>query len=169
MNYAEIIDKIPEAEKPEILRLLRALDEAKKIEAAREHYLDYVKEMWPGFISGRHHKIMADAFERVAKGELKRLIINMPPRHDLRLSEEVPTTNGFKRICDIAPGDYVFGPDGFPRLVTGKSPVNRKPTYTVTTSDGASIVVSEDHLWTVRFRSGVNEPFVTLSTKERRF
>ena len=37
--------------------------------------------MWPGFIGGKHHKIMADAFEQVAKGELKRLIINMPPRH----------------------------------------------------------------------------------------
>jgi predicted phage terminase large subunit-like protein len=37
--------------------------------------------VWPTFISGRHHKIMADAFERVASGELKRLIINMPPRH----------------------------------------------------------------------------------------
>lgn len=81
MNYAELIDKIPESEKPEILRLLRALDEAKAREAAQEHYLDFVKLMWPGFISGRHHKIMADAFERVAKGELKRLIINMPPRH----------------------------------------------------------------------------------------
>jgi predicted phage terminase large subunit-like protein len=37
--------------------------------------------MWPVFISGKHHQIMADAFERVANGELKRLIINMPPRH----------------------------------------------------------------------------------------
>jgi len=37
--------------------------------------------MWPGFIGGKHHKVMADAFEQVAKGELKRLIINMPPRH----------------------------------------------------------------------------------------
>jgi predicted phage terminase large subunit-like protein len=37
--------------------------------------------MWDGFISGKHHQIMADAFERVASGELKRLIINMPPRH----------------------------------------------------------------------------------------
>jgi predicted phage terminase large subunit-like protein len=37
--------------------------------------------MWPGFISGKHHQIMADAFERVASGDLKRLIINMPPRH----------------------------------------------------------------------------------------
>jgi predicted phage terminase large subunit-like protein len=37
--------------------------------------------MWPGFISGKHHSIMASAFERVANGTLKRLIINMPPRH----------------------------------------------------------------------------------------
>ncbi len=81
MNYAEIIDKIPENEKPEILRLLRLLDEAKERENARESYLGFVKMMWPGFIDGRHHKIMADAFERVARGELKRLIINMPPRH----------------------------------------------------------------------------------------
>jgi len=81
MDYSEIIDKIPEAEKPEILRLLRALDEAKRVEASRETYLPFVKEMWPGFIDGRHHKIMADAFERVVNGSLKRLIINMPPRH----------------------------------------------------------------------------------------
>jgi predicted phage terminase large subunit-like protein len=81
MNYSEIINKIPEAEKPEILRLLRALDEAKRVEASQEHYLPFVREMWPGFIDGRHHKIMADAFERVVNGSLKRLIINMPPRH----------------------------------------------------------------------------------------
>jgi predicted phage terminase large subunit-like protein len=35
----------------------------------------------PRLSRGDHHKIMANAFERVAKGELKRLIINMPPRH----------------------------------------------------------------------------------------
>ena len=37
--------------------------------------------MWSAFIPGKHHKDMADAFERVANGSLKRLIINMPPRH----------------------------------------------------------------------------------------
>ena len=44
-------------------------------------FLYFVNQMWPVFISGKHHSIMADAFERVARGELKRLIINMPPRH----------------------------------------------------------------------------------------
>ena len=37
--------------------------------------------MWPEFISGRHHAKIAKAFEKVANGETKRLIINMPPRH----------------------------------------------------------------------------------------
>ena len=41
----------------------------------------YIKMMWPGFVGGRHHAIMAKKFEAIANGTLKRLIINMPPRH----------------------------------------------------------------------------------------
>ena len=48
---------------------------------ARDTFMGFVNKCWPTFISGRHHKIMAKAFERVASGECKRLIINMPPRH----------------------------------------------------------------------------------------
>jgi predicted phage terminase large subunit-like protein len=47
----------------------------------QEQYLKFVETVWPSFIEGKHHKLMARAFERVASGELKRLIINMPPRH----------------------------------------------------------------------------------------
>ena len=41
----------------------------------------FVKEMWPEFNEGRHHKEIADKFDKIAKGKIKRLIINMPPRH----------------------------------------------------------------------------------------
>jgi hypothetical protein len=75
------VDQLPPDQQKEILELLTSLEEAKKREAARESYIDFVKYMWPAFIEGRHHKIMADAFERIAKGDLKRLIVNMPPRH----------------------------------------------------------------------------------------
>ena len=37
--------------------------------------------MWPGFVEGRHHTEIAEKFNKIAKGRLKRLIINMPPRH----------------------------------------------------------------------------------------
>jgi hypothetical protein len=41
----------------------------------------FVKHVWPDFIEGDHHKIVAEKFNQIAEGKLKRLIINMPPRH----------------------------------------------------------------------------------------
>jgi hypothetical protein len=52
-----------------------------KREQAQKSFMPFVNVMWPSFIAGRHHAIMARAFERVASGKCKRLIINMPPRH----------------------------------------------------------------------------------------
>lgn len=75
------LKNIPHAQKQEILDLLGELEEVKSKENSRTEFLTFVKRMWPAFIGGRHHEIMAESFERVAKGELKRLIINMPPRH----------------------------------------------------------------------------------------
>ena len=65
----------------EILELLELYENAKDKEDCRESFLSFVRRVWPAFIAGRHHEIMANAFERVARGELKRLIVNMPPRH----------------------------------------------------------------------------------------
>ena len=50
-------------------------------EEAQADFLKFVHSMWPGFINGRHHKVMAKKFEEIAAGKIKRLIINMPPRH----------------------------------------------------------------------------------------
>jgi len=77
VNYLRILDTLPVEEQSKVRQLL----EYDRIERCRESYLYFVTQMWPGFISGKHHAIMAEAFERVAAGTLKRLIINMPPRH----------------------------------------------------------------------------------------
>src|SRR5262245_36159439 len=58
----------------------RLLDDSDP-QQARHHFLPFVRKVWPEFIYGTHHKIMAEAFERIARGELKRVIINLPPRH----------------------------------------------------------------------------------------
>ena len=67
------------------LRVLEAqldkLEKMKQRELSQTKFIKFVEAVWPSFISGRHHKRMADAFERVADGTCKRLIINMPPRH----------------------------------------------------------------------------------------
>lgn len=61
--------------------LLAEIEKAQRIEAAQTTFMGFVNYMWPAFINGRHHQIMAEAFEKIARGDLKRLIINMPPRH----------------------------------------------------------------------------------------
>ncbi len=82
MNFdVSFLKNLPLKQKEELLSLLQELEEVKRIERAAGEFMPFVKQMWPGFIEGRHHKIMADAFQRVADGKLKRLIINMPPRH----------------------------------------------------------------------------------------
>jgi predicted phage terminase large subunit-like protein len=51
------------------------------LEPVRRNFLPFLRHMWPGFIEGRHHTAIANAFERIANGTLKRLIINLGPRH----------------------------------------------------------------------------------------
>ena len=70
-----------EQEQRQLLVELETLQELKRKELAQDKFLSFVGEVWPTFIGGRHHARMAEAFERVARGECKRLIINMPPRH----------------------------------------------------------------------------------------
>ena len=76
-SYLKAMDRLPVAEQNKVRQLL----ELDRVERCRESFIFFVQQMWPSFISGKHHGIMAEAFERVASGELKRLIINMPPRH----------------------------------------------------------------------------------------
>ena len=67
------------------LRTLEAqlirLEKLREKDLVNQKFIKFVEKVWPTFISGAHHKRMAEAFERVARGECKRLIINMPPRH----------------------------------------------------------------------------------------
>jgi len=78
---AKLLSKLPVDEQKTVLEILDELAARKLRDKAADDFMVFVQEMWPGFIHGRHHEKMARAFERVARGECKRLIINMPPRH----------------------------------------------------------------------------------------
>ena len=77
----EIIDKLPPDAKKQFLKYAIKLSEKKKQGQVNDDFLSFVKHVWPQFIEGKHHKKIADKFNKLAKGEIKRLIINMPPRH----------------------------------------------------------------------------------------
>jgi predicted phage terminase large subunit-like protein len=75
------IKNAPPSAKLHIASLKNELAARAKRSFVGTNFMEFVKEVWPAFISGRHHAKMAAAFEEVARGECKRLIINMPPRH----------------------------------------------------------------------------------------
>ena len=81
MDLSELIGKLPPVEQEKLLEQVGQYRDAITRERAQGKFMPFVKEMWPGFIHGRHHAIMAKKFEEIAEGKLKRLIINMPPRH----------------------------------------------------------------------------------------
>ena len=77
----EIINKLPPDARKEFLKYAIKLSEKKKQGKVNNDFLSFVKHVWPEFIEGKHHKEIADKFNKLASGEIKRLIINMPPRH----------------------------------------------------------------------------------------
>ena len=77
----EKIKKLPPDVRKEFYKMYLKYGEKKKQSLAQKNFLSFVKHIWPEFIEGPHHKIVAKKFNEIAEGKLKRLIINMPPRH----------------------------------------------------------------------------------------
>ena len=82
MNLDNVdINKLPPDVKRDFMKYAIKLSEKKTQTTVAKDFLTFVKAMWPQFIEGPHHKIIAQKFNDIADGKIKRLIINMPPRH----------------------------------------------------------------------------------------
>ena len=71
MDLSELISKLPAAEQEKLLEQVGQYKDAVTREKAQKSFMAFVKEMWPGFIHGRHHALMAKKFEEIAQGKLK--------------------------------------------------------------------------------------------------
>jgi len=85
MQQQKILQKKYEGLTPDEKDELSKLEESVELEKAKPNiignFLSFVKYVWPEFIEGSHHKIINQKFNDLAEGKVKRLIINMPPRH----------------------------------------------------------------------------------------
>ena len=75
------LQALPDEVLKETLLLEEQLKRLDTRDLARDKFMEYAKHVYDGFIEGRHHKIIAEKLEAIAEGKLKRLIVNMPPRH----------------------------------------------------------------------------------------
>ena len=80
-SLEEMLSGLDPAQYEKLIEEIKVYQAAVEREKAQGTFMDYVGMMWPGFIHGRHHALMAKKFEDVASGKIKRVIINMPPRH----------------------------------------------------------------------------------------
>lgn len=79
----------------------------------------------------------------------------------------VLTPNGFIQIKDLNDGDSVIGSDGKPHMVLKKTKYPNLPCKKMTFDDGASVICSYDHVWTVYLeRNGGKPIFNTFLTKD---
>jgi deoxycytidine triphosphate deaminase len=66
----------------------------------------------------------------------------------LALDTDVPTTQGWKTIGELQPGDLVFDLDGFPTVVLATTPpMYRRACREVVFSDGTVVTTDIDHQW----------------------
>ena len=80
-DLIEKLNRLPPDIKEEFIKAGLLAKEKRGIEKAQNDFMTFVKRVWPEFIEGSHHKKIAEKFNKLANGEIKRLIINMPPRH----------------------------------------------------------------------------------------
>ena len=70
-------DKLPADVRRQFALLAAQYGEKKKTSSIQNNFMDFVKHVWPDFIEGSHHKKIADKFDRLAQGKIKRLIISL--------------------------------------------------------------------------------------------
>jgi predicted phage terminase large subunit-like protein len=77
----EKLNLLPPDIQKEFIEAATLAKQKRGIEKAQTDFMTFVKRVWPEFIEGNHHKKIAEKFNDLADGKIKRLIINMPPRH----------------------------------------------------------------------------------------
>ena len=58
-----LIKRFPTDEQAAVTEILGELRTRKIRAVAQDDFMTFVNEVWPSFIGGRHHKLMAKAFE----------------------------------------------------------------------------------------------------------
>lgn len=130
------------------VRNLVASEEYQKIFPGTELRADsHAAGRWETSAGGVYHALGVGSAAAGKGADL--LIIDDP--HALEISTEIPTPRGFVTIAELTVGDEVYGPDGLPTKVIGKSEVfSGRELYSVSTDDGAEILCDKAHLWNCR-------------------
>jgi predicted phage terminase large subunit-like protein len=97
----------------------------------------------------QHHIFMCEKLMQVERGDIRTLIIALPPgaAKALRTRTIVKTTNGNKELGDIEVGDEVLTLEGRPRPVVEVIERPDEQIWELELADGTRVKASADHSW----------------------
>ncbi len=118
-----------------------------------ESLLEFVRRMWSILEPGRELSVswpleaICEHLGAVTRGELKRILINVPPgfMKPVWVDEPVMTTRGRIRLGDVVVGDEVLTHRGRFRRVSAVHRQGYLPTVQVTTFAGRVVRAAPDH------------------------
>lgn len=130
-----------------------------KIRTGREFIL--------GTPNGRecHQIAIARELVNTFKGDISRLIINVPPRYGkaIDVNTRIFTGAGWKYAHEIKAGDKLLGSKGWTKVI-GVYSQGQISAKKVTFSDNQEVICNADHLWSVRDRYTAKDK--TLKTSD---
>lgn len=77
----EAIPNMQEKQKRRTLELLQEYKMKMTQTLGKDSFLDFINHVYPGYKVGPHHLKLIEIFEGIARGEKKRVIVNIAPRH----------------------------------------------------------------------------------------
>ena len=80
-SLEQALPHLSDADKVRALQKLRIYKKNWVQEHGKDTFLDFIQHVYPGYMIGDHHRKLANIFEAIAKGEKKRVIVNIAPRH----------------------------------------------------------------------------------------
>jgi hypothetical protein len=149
-----------------------------RAELARRNYLDFVKYVKDDYQANWHHVLLCEYLQKFVSGEIKRLMVFMPPQHGKFLRGDTPvfTTNGFVNHSDLQVGDLVFNDKGEQVKVIANTGSYRWNCNEVMFAGKEKIYAANEHLWKLKVeyddhkgrRSAILETQNIFSKKNRR-
>lgn len=134
-------------------------------ELARRSMLGYVRYMMPEYEVNWHHELMCRYLDKFVSGEIKKLIVTIPPQHGKELAYDTPVltfNRGWVSHGELVVGDIVFGRNGEPVKVLALSE-DCMSEYDVLFTDGTTIQCHGNHEWVVFNRYSMK--WETMETK----
>jgi predicted phage terminase large subunit-like protein len=77
----QALPTMPDAQKRRVLELMKEYQAQMTQVIGKDSFLDFVRHVYPGYKVGPHHLKLIEIFEEIARGEKKRVIVNIAPRH----------------------------------------------------------------------------------------